>query len=670
MYNFIPVDQSVLQTVTIVGTIDASQLPIFIGSGPLHNRGAVPDPGPTAGNLRFLCEDGAFSIPAGSGSVASVGLSMPNIFSVTGSPVTVAGTLAASLVTQGNNVVFAGPTVGHSVPTFRTLDPTDIPSIDFSKITTGTVPINQGGTNATTALSARINLGAASSGINTDITALSGASVIASPSSLTIASAASNSISVLPGSGGIVHVIANNASNVMRIRGGVSTTNNTAMLIYGALAGQDLWSIGNAISTNDTSHAFEVYDVQNAIARLRIADSGAITAGASDLSLLSTATTQTRMFSIRSSDYLSTQTEMKFVYKDKTVPGNIFGSIPNANLGNVCYFNMANAMISTNTATPIILAVNNTEALRISSTGLVGIQNASPSEALDVSGNVKATLFIGSGAGITGLTSGQIPSLDASKITTGTFSSLLIPSLDASKITTGTFGTARIPSLDASIITSGSLTIGRGGTGAATSAAAINNLLPTQTGNTGKVLQTDGSNVSWSSSAGAGTVTSFSAGILSPLFTTAVANNTTTPSLTFTLSNAAGNSWFGNATSLSAAPTYNTSPIPTSLLPANIKYSVSALSMGSSTTVDWSLASAFTGTTSTNTILSFTNVTAGQSIVIRITSGGNFTLTWPSPVLWVNGTEPTMSTTIGKIDVYTIFYDGSNYMGSYIQNLS
>lgn len=55
---------------------------------------------------------------------------------------------------------------------------------------------------------------------------------------------------------------------------------------------------------------------------------------------------------------------------------------------------------------------------------------------------------------------------------------------------------------------------------------------------------------------GSGTVTSFSAGTLSPLFTTSVATATTTPALSFTLSNAAANSVFGNNTGSSAAPAY------------------------------------------------------------------------------------------------------------------
>src|SRR4030095_15995438 len=59
---------------------------------------------------------------------------------------------------------------------------------------------------------------------------------------------------------------------------------------------------------------------------------------------------------------------------------------------------------------------------------------------------------------------------------------------------------------------------------------------------------------------GTGTVTNFSAGDLSPLFTTTEATTTTTPALSFTLTNAAANTVFGNATASSAAPTFSSSP--------------------------------------------------------------------------------------------------------------
>ncbi len=58
------------------------------------------------------------------------------------------------------------------------------------------------------------------------------------------------------------------------------------------------------------------------------------------------------------------------------------------------------------------------------------------------------------------------------------------------------------------------------------------------------------------------TVSSFSAGNLSPLFTTSVSTATTTPALTFTLSNAAQNSVLaGPASGGAGAPSYQTAPI-------------------------------------------------------------------------------------------------------------
>ncbi len=76
---------------------------------------------------------------------------------------------------------------------------------------------------------------------------------------------------------------------------------------------------------------------------------------------------------------------------------------------------------------------------------------------LTVAGTLTATSFAGSGAGLTGLIAGQIPNLDASKITSGFLAAGRIPNLDAGQISTGILGLARIPNLDAAKITSGSL---------------------------------------------------------------------------------------------------------------------------------------------------------------------------------------------------------------------
>ena len=66
---------------------------------------------------------------AGTGSVTSVGLSLPSLFTITGSPVTTSGTLTATLATQAANAIWAGPSSGAaSAPAFRALVAADLPT--------------------------------------------------------------------------------------------------------------------------------------------------------------------------------------------------------------------------------------------------------------------------------------------------------------------------------------------------------------------------------------------------------------------------------------------------------------------------------------------------------------------------------------------------------------
>lgn len=85
----------------------------------------------------------------GSGTVTSVGLSAPSIFNVGGSPITTSGTLALTLATQTANTIFSGPTTGSAAaPTFRSLVAADLP----------TIPVSKGGTNTTSFTGSRVIL--------------------------------------------------------------------------------------------------------------------------------------------------------------------------------------------------------------------------------------------------------------------------------------------------------------------------------------------------------------------------------------------------------------------------------------------------------------------------------------------------------------------------------
>ena len=65
---------------------------------------------------------------AAGGGVSSVGLSMPSIFTVSGSPITSSGTLTVSVNKQSANTVYCGHSSGlASTPTFRSLVLDDMP---------------------------------------------------------------------------------------------------------------------------------------------------------------------------------------------------------------------------------------------------------------------------------------------------------------------------------------------------------------------------------------------------------------------------------------------------------------------------------------------------------------------------------------------------------------
>jgi hypothetical protein len=88
------------------------------------------------------------------GTVTSVGLALPgSLFTVSGSPVTTAGTLTGTLISQTANTFFAAPNGSAGVPTFRAIVAADIPNLNQN--TTGTASNITATTNSTlTTLSA------------------------------------------------------------------------------------------------------------------------------------------------------------------------------------------------------------------------------------------------------------------------------------------------------------------------------------------------------------------------------------------------------------------------------------------------------------------------------------------------------------------------------------
>lgn len=92
----------------------------------------------TNGFVKTSGSDGTLSVDTttyGTGSVSSVGISLPSIFSVSGSPVTTSGTLTGTLASQSQNLVLASPDGSSGTPTFRSIVNADLPTRTATVVT-------------------------------------------------------------------------------------------------------------------------------------------------------------------------------------------------------------------------------------------------------------------------------------------------------------------------------------------------------------------------------------------------------------------------------------------------------------------------------------------------------------------------------------------------------
>lgn len=96
---------------------------------------AGPASGSAAGpTFRSLTTADIPTLPTQGLSIALADLSTNPIYGISGSPITKAGTLDITLLSQSALKVFAGPLTGSAAPTFRSLTTSDIPTLPASQI--------------------------------------------------------------------------------------------------------------------------------------------------------------------------------------------------------------------------------------------------------------------------------------------------------------------------------------------------------------------------------------------------------------------------------------------------------------------------------------------------------------------------------------------------------
>lgn len=68
-----------------------------------------------------------------------------------------------------------------------------------------------------------------------------------------------------------------------------------------------------------------------------------------------------------------------------------------------------------------------------------------------------------------------------------------------------------------------------------------------------------------------------------------------------------------------------------------------------------------------NRTLAFSGALAGQTfiIILKQDATGSRTVTWPT-IKWIDSTTPVLTTTANAVDIFSIFYDGTDYYGTIV----
>jgi len=200
------------------------------GTGSSTAAGALTNLLPSQGGNsgKFLTTNGATA--SWGTAVSSVGLALPAELTVSNSPVTSIGTLTAAWASQTANKIFASPDGSAGTPSFRAMTSNDVPNLDATKITTGTLAVNRGGTGSTSFTGNAVIVSNAAGTALTSQTLTDGQILIGATGSAPVAAALTAGTGVsITNAGGSITISANaNASNKARIGLNTSAVSYTA----------------------------------------------------------------------------------------------------------------------------------------------------------------------------------------------------------------------------------------------------------------------------------------------------------------------------------------------------------------------------------------------------------------------------------------------------------
>ncbi|MBX3019464.1 MAG: hypothetical protein KF767_16375, partial [Bdellovibrionaceae bacterium] len=397
--------------------------------------------------------------PLASGAVTHVGFEAPTgLFSVIGSPLTGAGTISLNLGTQGIAQVFAAPTGAVGVPEFRSLVASDItagifdvlriPDLDASKIVSGTLGVERGGTglDGSVATTGQLLIGDGTGGF-----ALG--NLVGSSGVLIDNYGGSIGISLDPlASGAVTHVGFDAPTSVFSVSGAPLTgagtislsfgTQNTAQVFAAPTGAAGVPEFRSLIASDITAGIFDVLRIPDLDAAKIVSGTLGVERGGTGLDG-SVATTGQLLIGDGTGGFaLGNLVGSSGVLIDN-YGGSIGISLDPLASGAVTHvgFEAPTGLFSV-IGSPLTGA--GTISLNLGTQGLAHVF-AAPT-------------------GASGLP--EFRSLIASDITAGIFDVLRIPDLDAAKIVSGTLGVERGGTgLDGSVATSGQLLIGDGAGG-------------------------------------------------------------------------------------------------------------------------------------------------------------------------------------------------------------